>query len=247
MQVGIRSAEPAKPVDADMRSEVRGKPQPPDSAFDAALLRAQPRRLRADDELDTEHKPDDSGERTTWQVGLQPLTSLHSEPMPLRATTGNAQLDKQNAQHALSQLQQVQTLVPKHAVPATVGPVTNLRADLAVPQNPTVQLQVQTQLSPNAVPPTVAPVTNLRAELSIPQNTTVHVQQVQVLRADLAMPQNMTLHLQQAAPGQWSMRFKTDVHTQQLVAPHLHALRDRLKGRQVRIDGFAADDDDDLS
>ena len=243
MQVGIRSAEPAKPVDADMRSDVRGKPQSADPAFDAALLRAQPRRPRADDELDTEHKPDDGGERATWQVGLPPLASPHSEQLPLRATAGNAQLDKQNGQHALSQLQQVQTLAPRHGVQPTVAPVTNLRADLAMPQNPTVQ--VQTQLTPHAVPPAVAPVANLPTDLTMPQNTTVHLQQVQIMRADLAMPQNMTMHLQQAAPGQWNMRFKTDAHTQQLVAPHLHALRDRLKGRQVQLDGFA--DDDDLS
>ena len=188
MQVGIRSAEPAKPEDGDLRSETRHKPLVADPAFDAALMRAQPRGPRADEELDTEPQAEDSAERN-WQVGLQPLSSLHGEHLPLRATSGNAQLDKQNTQHALSQLQQVQTLVPSHAVPPTVATVTTLRADLA-------------------------------------------------------MPQNMSMHLQQAAPGQWSMRFKTDVHTQQLVAPHLHALRDRLKGRQVRVDGFAADDDD---
>lgn len=189
MQVGIRSAEPAKPEDGELRSETRHKPQVADPAFDAALLRAQPRARHGDDDLNEEPKAEPSAERAPWPLGLQVVNPGHAEHTSPRATAGNAQLDKQNGQHALSQLQQVQTVLPSHAVPPTVATVTNLRADLA-------------------------------------------------------MPQNMTMHLQQAAPGQWNMRFKTDAHTQQLVAPHLHALRDRLKGRQVRVDGFAADDDE---
>ena len=187
MHIGIRSAESAKPERPE--GDVRKKPQAADPAFDAALLRVQAHGRRSDDELEIEPQADQGAERVTWQDGWQQLAGLRGEQALARATAGHAQLDKQNAQNALSHLQQVQTMVPTHAVPPTVPTVT-------------------------------------------------------AVRADLAMPQNMTVHLQQAAPGQWTMRFKTDVHTQQLVAPHLHALRDRLKGRRVQVDGFVADDDD---